>query len=224
MQFMMGEGERSRAQSIHPLLGNLDRLRYTMNKSQTTPKKKNPSSALLNMGKWEDDIGLKFIQSTNVARESEGAIIFQFPHMADIAKENDLYAFQTDSLEGWVQDEEYQAMTVTITAAYSKVLERHAPVLLSVTYRRTAEHYKAHFDVFLKKLGYSIFDEFKNTFPGMICDFSQAEKKGFKLSILSLFGNEISDINEIDIERYYKFCIMHFKEQHKELCYQQVVG
>ena len=50
------------------------------------------------ISKWEEEAGYEFIQLSNIMREREGTIIFQFPNMIEIAKENKLYAFQTDSI------------------------------------------------------------------------------------------------------------------------------
>ena len=50
--------------------------------------------------KWEKEAGCVAIHQSNIMREEEGAIVFQFLNQNEIAKENKLYAFQMDSIEG----------------------------------------------------------------------------------------------------------------------------
>ena len=60
-------------------------------------------------------------------------IIIQFPCMIEICKDNLDVAFQTDTIEGWIVDEDYPTAMVTTTSTYSKLLGRHVPVLMSVS-------------------------------------------------------------------------------------------
>ena len=144
--------------------------------------------------KWKKDIGYEFIQETNLKRQEGAAIIFQFPNMKLITKRNELYAFQRDSIEGWVEDKEHGKLIVTVTSIYSRITERHVAVLLSLTFGRTAEHYKAHFLVLIKNLEHDNFEVFKEFFPGNICDFSDAEKKGFQLALVHLYDVKIKNL------------------------------
>ena len=62
--------------------------------------------------------------------------------MNDIAKENRLYAFQTDTIEGWMYQQNNHSWNVTVTSTHSVILERHVPVFMSVTKNRAANDYK----------------------------------------------------------------------------------
>ena len=130
--------------------------------------------------------------------------------MENIARDNDKYAFQTDTLERWIHDCDYNSMSVTVTSCYSKLLGKHVPVLMSITFGRTAEHYQAHFEVLFRSLAYKEgFDEFKARFPGNISDFSEGERAGFEKAVRSVF--DIPNDTDIDMEELYTFCTVHFK-------------
>eukprot|EP00986_Skeletonema_menzelii_P015314 scaffold11499_cov80-Skeletonema_menzelii.AAC.1 len=119
-----------------------------------------------------------------------------------------LYAFQTDSIEGWLQSETHPSINVTITSAYSTVLKRHIAVLISIMFARTAKHYAAHFCTLLAGIGYKDYDELKAKFPGNISDFSLAELEGWAQAIRTTFkiGTDI----DLEIEQTYKCCRVHF--------------
>ena len=54
--------------------------------------------------------------------------------MNDIAKANLHYAFQTDTMEGWIYKQNNHSWNVTVTSTHSVILGRHVPVLMrSVT-------------------------------------------------------------------------------------------
>lgn len=74
---------------------------------------------------------------------------------------------------------------------------------------KSKEHYAAHFRVLLEGIAYESLQHFDEEFPGQICDFSQAEKKGWELAIRSVF--HIADDEEISLETSYKCCRVHFQ-------------
>jgi len=128
--------------------------------------------------------------------------------MVEIAKANISYAFETDTIENWIHDDKYPDLSVTVTSVHSDLLGRHVPVMMSITFGRSKEHYQAHFYELIKSLEYKDWNEMKEKFPGNICDFSAGEKSGFILALKQLFP-ECED--ELIIENFYRFCIVHFK-------------
>lgn len=114
-----------------------------------------------------------------------------------------MYAFQTDTIEKIIKDDDYPSMGVTGTTAYSTELKKYVPVLLSVTFARKHTNYERHWRLLLEGIGYKDLKEFMAKFPGNICDFSDAEKGGFELALQNLFSVKQDDlINfEVDEER-----------------------
>ena len=88
-----------------------------------------------------------------------------------------MYAFQTDTIEGWISDGDYPSMCVTITSTHSDLLGRHVPVLMSVTFGRTAKHYKAHFAVLLRGLQYNSFYDSKSGEEADMTELSTVENE-----------------------------------------------
>jgi hypothetical protein len=98
---------------------------------------------------------------------------------------------------------------------------------MSISFRRTAEHYKPHFEALLRNLNYKDFGEFMESFPGNICDFSLMERNGFRKAVFEVYGTveeEISDTQiegvfvpnvltkaeDLDLSKVYALCIVHF--------------
>ncbi|KAF9944477.1 hypothetical protein BGZ72_002358, partial [Mortierella alpina] len=74
---------------------------------------------------------------------------------------------------------------------------------------KTQVHYQAHFMVLFQALPYKTWQEFTHGFPGMTCDFSDAERLGFELALRAHYN--LPDDEEIHLENYYRFCEVHFK-------------
>ena len=87
-------------------------------------------------------------------------------------------------------------MSVTITSVHSEVLGKHVPVVMSVSFRRTADHYQPHFEVLLKNLKCKTYDDFLKTFPGNLCDFSKMERNGFRQAVFKIFGTTPTEPTE----------------------------
>ena len=113
----------------------------------------------------------------------DGHIILQFPAMKQITRDNTKYAFQTDSIEGWIKEDDHPAMCLTMTSTHSELLVHHVTVVMSITFNREGEDYNAHFDTLIGRIGYFDFEDFSENFPGNISDFSANEKLGFVLSV-----------------------------------------
>ena len=124
-------------------------------------------------------------------------------------KDPNFYAFQTDSIEGWVHSATHSSMNVTVTSAYSTILKRHIAVLISIMFGRSGDHYAAHFCTLLEGIGYKEYNEFESKFPGNICDFSLGEKAGWEKAVRSTFKID-ADV-EIQLENSYKCCAVHFQ-------------
>ena len=202
IQILLGSPTRKPARSIHPALNNLDRLSYYMRQS----KSKVPTLKLQDLGSWQESMGCNFLKKADL---KSGIFIIQFPGMNDIAKANLLYAYQTDTIEGWMYELNNHSWNVTVTSTHSVDLGRHVPVLMSVTKQRTANDYKHHFYELFNCLDYASFEQCEKLFPGNISDFSLAEQGGFSLALEEYYNERSEDgnpISSMSIEGFYKFC------------------
>ncbi|NCF93897.1 MAG: hypothetical protein GWQ05_23495 [Verrucomicrobiaceae bacterium] len=157
----------------------------------------------------EDHLGYRFLRKTDLTRGSE-AIIIQFPGMIDIAKDNREYACQSDSIEGWIKDTDFPEMIVTISSTHSKILRRHVPVVMSVTFGRTRQHYARHFALLFDSIGHPTLEDFNSEFPGNISDFSDQLRKGFEIALREKYKVPETD-PPIDVVGLHQFCHVHFK-------------
>ena len=202
MQILQGTPTRDPARALHPALNNLDRISYFMRQAKskmTLPK-------LQDLGEWQKTIGYDFLKKADL---QAGIIVIQFPGMMDIAQNNVLYAFQTDTIEGWMYEQNNHSWNVTVTSTHSVVLGRHVPVLMSVTKQRTAVEYKSHFNELFNCLQYQTLSHFQRSFPGNISDFSAAEQSGFRDALTDYFnasGDCDYSASDIAMDDYYKFC------------------
>ncbi|GJJ75005.1 hypothetical protein EMPS_07363 [Entomortierella parvispora] len=73
---------------------------------------------------------------------------------------------------------------------------------------KTSEHYKKHFLAVFDVLNYRDWDDFDENFPGMTCDFADAERIGFKDAVLERFDIAPEDFV---LERYFGYCIVHYE-------------
>ena len=206
LQIVQGTPTRDPARLLHPALNNLDRVSHLMRRS----KSKTTQPKLQDLGKWQKTVGYEFLKKADL---QAGIIVIQFPGMMDIAQNNLLYAFQTDTIEVWMYKQNNHSWNVTVTSTHSVILGRHVPVLMSVTKQRTAVDYKSHFDELFNCLQYQTLAHFQSNFPGNISDFSAAEQSGFKQALTDYFNASADDdysASDIAMDCYYKFCDVSF--------------
>ena len=106
---------------------------------------------------------------------------------------------------------------MTANVSSCQTLGHHVPVLLSITWGRTGEHYKVHFFHLINGIKYNSFEQFDEEFPGNICDFSAGEKLGFKLALYELFPDVPRERIDGYISSYYKFCVVYFRRTVKRV-------
>ncbi len=66
-------------------------------------------------------------------------------------------------------------------------------------------------EALLETSSFETFDEFLNYFPGMTCDFCDAEREGFTVAVKNHYGLSDKDIQKSSLEKVYRFCDVHFK-------------
>lgn len=119
--------------------------------------------------------------------------------------------YQTDSMHGVTQEGLFKDINLTMTSGYCPDLGRNVPMVVSCLFGMKDEHYKAHFLVVFGALWKTAptLDVFCKEFPGMTCDLSAAEQKGFT-SALRDFCN-VEESTNICLDGIYGFCTVHYK-------------
>ncbi|KAF9117817.1 hypothetical protein BGW39_001761, partial [Mortierella sp. 14UC] len=84
-------------------------------------------------------------------------------------------------------------------------------MVISIMFGASELHYKQHFLAVFKSLfpQGTPFKTFDDEFPGMACDFSEAERNGFELAVRE--HCTVSDDETISLEKIYRYCSVHYK-------------
>ncbi|KAG0007304.1 hypothetical protein BGZ82_005467, partial [Podila clonocystis] len=82
---------------------------------------------------------------------------------------------------------------------------RTMPVLISIMFGKSSEHYKQHFMVLFKGLPFKSWEEFQEGFVGMTCDFSEAERRGFEKALCTHYSLSEEDFDKVNLERHYRY-------------------
>ena len=127
-----GGTSRPPSKTIHPALQNLDRLSYTRRKLDKKGGKK--EQAVEDLMKWQAHLGLKALQETSMTDLAEAGTSIQSPNQIKIARENKIYALQTNAIEGWVKEPKHPKMTVLITSTHSFIIGRHVTILVTLMF------------------------------------------------------------------------------------------
>ncbi len=93
-------------------------------------------------------------------------------------------------------------------STFSNQLNCYVAVLVGILFGTTVNHYERYFLSLLGCDKYSNFDDFKNDWPGNVCNFSDAERVGFNKAVQNHFL--LSD-HELRVEDFYYTCEVHFR-------------
>ena len=203
---VVGSATRPSVTELHPAFSNLDR---TANIRRNILRHATHQTTLEVLASFEKQMskGKSIIQSS-IIQSVNGHISIQTEFMAARAATLES-GMQTDSVHGFVRDIHFDEINVTFTSAYCPTIQRTIPLLLSILFGKSKYHCKEHFRVLLKSLPIASWTNFLETFPGMSCDFSDAERVGFELAVREHFSIDADE--EIALEKHYRFCEVHFK-------------
>ena len=98
------------ASSLHPSLINRRRVEYEMKKARQKNEKEFPKFDLKDLVNWEDDEGEEFLVNPHIGK-NVGVVSICFPGQKEILRSNDEYCWETDALEGWIQEPRHPDMT-----------------------------------------------------------------------------------------------------------------
>lgn len=139
----------------------------------------------------------------------DGHIVLMTDFQKDRLREK-ASCLQSDTVEGFVVDDHCPTVNVTMTTGFSAVINRHLPLCISILMGKSALHYAAHFTAVFKAMEMpSDFDLWEEAFLGNVCDFSDAERKGFDLAIRRHCS--LDPETEIDLDAFFQCCQIHFK-------------
>ncbi|GJJ70541.1 hypothetical protein EMPS_02890 [Entomortierella parvispora] len=207
---VIGTATRPSISIKHPVLHNLGYTRYLRLRSLNHGKTTDNLGELANL---ESKLGFHFLQSHSLEAKA-GHICVQTEFLRQRCR-GPLTHMQTDSFHGAVFEIHIKDANITCTVAYCAFAAKVIPIVISVLFGKSAEHYKRHFSVVLQSLEYKSWEEFDDNFPGMTCDFSDAERKGFQAAIAEHYNVSV-DI--VSLEGHYQFCTVHYRRSLRRVC------
>ena len=207
-RLQVGTKTRPPVTDLHPSFFNLDRLAYHRNKLL---KKETTRTTLGSIANFEKSMNIQCMVSSSM-KEEDGHITVQTPFMKErlMARESSL---QTDSVEGFILDDNCPAINLAITSGHCLLLNRHIPLLISILIGKTANHYECHFRSLFTALNMPSelvqWSNGDNAFPGNTCDFSDAERFGFEKA---LRAHCVIPTNKlVELNKHFRCCQVHFK-------------
>ena len=207
-RLQVGTKTRPPVTELHPSLFNLDRLAYHRTKLL---KKETTRSTWGSIANFEKSMNIRCMVSSSM-REEDGHITVQTPFMKErlMARESSL---QTDSVEGFIVDDNCPAINLAITSGHCLLLSRHVPLLISILIGKTANHYECHFRSLFTTLNLppelAKWSSGDNAFPGNTCDFSDAERFGFEQALRAHCA--IPTDKSLELNKHFRCCQVHFK-------------
>ncbi|GJJ71561.1 hypothetical protein EMPS_03911 [Entomortierella parvispora] len=182
---------------------NLSYVRHLRNK---IIHKNRSANDLGSLAALEEVVGSCFVVSSSIS-SFDGHISIVIDFIREHAQTLDS-SLSTDSIHDIVTDDHYADICVTVTSAFSDFVDRTVPITMTIHLGKTSEHYKKHFLAVFDVLNYRDWDDFDENFPGMTCDFADAERIGFKDAVLERFDIAPEDFV---LERYFGYCIVHYE-------------
>jgi hypothetical protein len=92
--------------------------------------------------------------------------------------------FETDSVEGLIQEiGMHRNIIIKFTSGFDPILNRWVPLCIFFLFGKKEDDYKVHWDYIFSVMNYDSWFDFKDCFPGNVCDMSDALGKYFFYSI-----------------------------------------
>jgi len=159
---------------------------------------------------FDRDTKMNMITESSI-RMKDGCIICQTELMRKVMNDSQT-ASQTDTIEGFVLEQTMNSVNLTVTSTFCHLRNKWVPTQFGILFGKSQHHYQIYFYTLLRHMKYDEFDQFVNNYMGMVCDFSDAERKGFEgaLSQQFCFGMDHAKAQNVNIEAFYAFCTVHF--------------
>ena len=174
-QLKLGNATRKPVIEIHPSLCNLDKLKHERKKILGSLERKSTLANFSNLGK---DLPQGSIREHDLLSKFP-YIIYQDNDMLKMLSEAET-CLESDSVEGFILEKDIEKqINITFTSAYDSLLDRWVPLCISFLFGKSVEDYKNHWKYVFSCFQAKSWDDFKEKFPGNVCDMSDAFKEAF---------------------------------------------
>ena len=122
-------------------------------------------------------------------------------------------------VEGFIDEPTMnQQINIAFTSGYDDLLDRWAPLCISILFGKSANDYSLHWKQVFATINANSWEEFKNKFLGNTSDMSDALRVSFSSAIkehtMNSFGMHPADCES---EKMYGFCKVHFERSRKRV-------
>lgn len=211
-----GDVGRPPASDIDPSFGNIDRLKYHRKNILGRTSGSAGIGDLMQM--VGNDIEEPFIIHMEVSDPTCQIITMQSQYMKDVLAEG-FSALQSDTVEGVLFEPNYDGFVdLHFTSGYDYVLMRWVPVLVSVIFKRTTEHYSQHcralFESYPSGGGWK---EFEKIFKGVGIDWSTALGDAFRMELCQHANQLGHNLDDEGTSSFISRCDVHFKRSYTRI-------
>ena len=142
-QLKMGNTWHKAAAEIHSSLSNLDKLKHErkffLQKFNVQRK-----STLANFMTFGSDLPENFMRSHSLVGNNPH-LIFMDKEMEKLVMDSNI-CFQTDSVEGFIEENGIKNINITFTSGYDSDLDRWVPLCISILFGKKEADYKLHWN------------------------------------------------------------------------------
>ena len=227
----MGDNTREPLGLLDPSLHHAGRIKYHRLKIQHKIASQNKFGVRNSSGAFHQLMKeIKTIDPSFIVEYDPGHIItLQSKPMKALLHEG-ASTLQSDTVEGAIADHDYPGnVDVHFTSIYDQLLHKWNPVLISIIFGRTKEHFANHWSSLLNSLSDDVnanWKSFSEKFPGVTMDWSDAMGQSFLDALMRHAAVKLGkkDITREETRSFSRKCYVHFKRSfHRVLSNGSVV-
>ena len=147
------------------------------------------------------DIPHEFILEVNLTIATDVFITLQSSYLREVLLEA-LSGLHSDTVEGVIHDAQYSGnVDIHFTSSYDCYLQKWVPLLISLIFGRTKNHYASHWKSLFDSYGDEVnesWNAFKIKFRGVTLDWSDALGTSFNEV---LFEHETTTLGQLSVHR-----------------------
>jgi len=202
LHLSVGNKTQSPVRDLVVSLANIDRVRYHYRRIKSENNAMSDIGVLASIDAMNPGLTV-----SSSLKSNDGHVIIQTPGMKEVMLQK-ANALQTDTIMGFVKDKKIPTLNVTCTSTFSETLQCYVPVLVGILFGMSAIHYQRYFNALIECHNFNNCDDFCESWPGNICDFSDSKRKGFRISVQEYF--DVKHDDDIELSNLFSACKVHF--------------
>jgi hypothetical protein len=213
-QLKIGNATIEPIHTINSAFNNRDRIKYHHKK---VLNKSSGKSTLANIINFSETDPRDFVKSSCFSGSTPHMIV-QDEDMKSLLQQR-YSCFETDYVEGLIQEiGMHRNINIKFTSGFDPILNRWVPLCISFLFGKKEDDYKVHWDYIFSVMNYDSWFDFKDCFPGNVCDMSDALGKYFFYSIKKYIQEKFQVMPRDDfLYEIFGFCKVHFERSKRRV-------